>query len=85
MDRSVTASDANRNFSELLRQAEQGEKIAITRHGRVVAMLSPPATDQREQEQERARRRKAFDALMARWESQPVMNIGPWTRDELYD
>ena len=85
MDRAVTASDANRNFSELLRQAEQGEKIAITRHGRVVAMLSPPEAARDAQAQERARRRKAFEALMAHLESQPVMNIGPWTRDELYD
>ena len=83
MDRAVTASEANRSFSELLRQAEQGEKIAITRHGRVVAMLSPPAADT--EAEDRARREKAFAALIAHLEAQPVMNIGPWTRDELYD
>src|SRR5690606_41176803 len=35
MDRAVTASDANRNFSELLRQAEQGEKIAVRKSTRL--------------------------------------------------
>jgi prevent-host-death family protein len=30
------------NFSEYVRRAEAGERIAVTAHGRVVAMLVPP-------------------------------------------
>ena len=44
MDARVTefgAADAKARFSELLARAEQGEEIAIRKHGRIVAKLSP--------------------------------------------
>ncbi len=44
MDTRVTefgAADAKARFSELLARAEQGEEIAIRKHGRIVAKLSP--------------------------------------------
>ncbi|NVN85795.1 MAG: type II toxin-antitoxin system prevent-host-death family antitoxin [Rhodopseudomonas sp.] len=38
----IQASEAKAKFSELLDQVEQGETIAITRHGKVVARIAPP-------------------------------------------
>ncbi len=39
----VNAFDAKTHLSELLRQAEQGRSITITRHGKPVARLVPVA------------------------------------------
>lgn len=40
----IGAYEARTHFAALLRRVEQGERIAITRHGRVVAVLAPPAS-----------------------------------------
>jgi prevent-host-death family protein len=49
--RFVTAREANQGFSHILKQAEDGESVVITRRGRPVAMLTPyPAADSRERE-----------------------------------
>lgn len=39
----IGAYDAKTRFAELLRRAEKGERIVITRHGRPVAQLVPVA------------------------------------------
>lgn len=38
----ISASDARRTLPEQLDRVEQGERISITRHGRVVAVLVSP-------------------------------------------
>jgi len=40
--RSITATEASRNFSALLDSVEQGEIVTVTRGGRAVAELVPP-------------------------------------------
>ena len=42
--REVNATEAKARLAELLRSVEFGEAVAITRHGRTVAHLSPPGT-----------------------------------------
>jgi len=37
----VTAREANQSFSRILSEAEAGEEIVITRHGKPVATLRP--------------------------------------------
>lgn len=37
----VRASDAKKSFSALVRRAERGERITITRYGRPIAILAP--------------------------------------------
>ena len=37
----IQASEAKAKFSELLDEVEQGETIAITRHGKVIARIAP--------------------------------------------
>jgi prevent-host-death family protein len=43
----IPVEDANARFSEILRRAEAGETIAITRCGKPIARIMPPA-DQEE-------------------------------------
>jgi prevent-host-death family protein len=38
----IGACQAKTQFAALLDRVEKGERIAITRHGRVVAVLAPP-------------------------------------------
>jgi prevent-host-death family protein len=40
----VSVAEAKAKFSELVKRAEGGEEVAVTRHGKVVARLVPPAT-----------------------------------------
>jgi len=78
MDKTISAADANRHFSELLRTVQQGRNIVVTSHGRPVARISPVAANDRAAERARA-------LLFARLKKQRVVNSGRWTRDELYD
>lgn len=81
MDTIVTASEANRNFSEVLRKVEHGESIAVTRHGRTVARIVPVTTQDAERDLRAARRQAYLDRAAGR----SVTEIGPWSRDELYE
>ncbi len=38
-----TIADAKARFADLVRRAEGGERITLTRHGRPVAEIGPPA------------------------------------------
>ena len=80
--KTVSARQANHEFSELLSRAERGEEVLITKHGKPVAMLSPyrpPAMT--------AERRQAIQHAI------DVMRKGlPWgdalrhfTRDEMHE
>lgn len=41
----VSSAEAKAKFSELLKRAEAGEEISLTRHGKVVAKLVGPDED----------------------------------------
>lgn len=43
--REVSATEANRHFSKLLREAAAGETILVTSRGRPIATLGPVAGD----------------------------------------
>jgi prevent-host-death family protein len=80
----VTATEANRSFSKLLREVAKGKRIAITSHGQDVAVLAP-AERAEDKEAAREKRLEALAALQKQWAKQPHITIGPWTRDDLYD
>lgn len=42
-----STGDAKNRLTELLRAAERGEQIVITRHGRPVAQIAPPPSKRR--------------------------------------
>ena len=60
--RQVTATEAKAHLAEILRNVEHGETVAITRHGKTVAHLTPagpPGHGGREEAVERFLRRRA--------------------------
>jgi prevent-host-death family protein len=75
-DETVSAAEANRRFSSILRGVRDGCSYTITSHGRPVARLVPPV----ERTTVAAR-----DLLLARLAAQPAIEIGRWTRDALYE
>ena len=81
-EETVTAAEANRSFSRLLRGVREGRCYTVTSHGQPVARLVPSNGSDQEVRQFRKAARKA---LFERLAKQPAMNTGPWTRDELYD
>ena len=78
MDKTVSAADANRRFSELLRTVQKGRSVVVTSHGKPVARITPVVGDDRAAEAARS-------ALFARLKREPVVKSGRWTRDEMYD
>jgi prevent-host-death family protein len=78
MEKAISAADANRNFSRVLREVKEGRTYVVTSHGRPVARIEPIPADS-------PRRSAAHAALLNRLRRQSVVNIGRWSRDELYD
>jgi prevent-host-death family protein len=77
MEKAISAAEANRKFSELLRGVREGRTYVVTSHGRPVARIEPV---NKQDDSDRAR-----DTLLKRLRSQKAINIGSWNRDELYD
>ncbi len=75
----VTATEANRSFSRLLRAVRNGARIEVTAYGEVVAVLAAPEVSL----EERTRRAAAFRALRRHLESVTPVTVGPWNRDDL--
>jgi prevent-host-death family protein len=79
MEKVVSAADANRRFSELLREVGDGHSYVVTNHGRAVARLVPV-------EENYAVLATARKKLLERLWSQPVREVPrDWARDELYE
>jgi prevent-host-death family protein len=79
MDDAISAADANRSFSSLLRRVREGRSVVVTSHGKPIARIVPLGErDDRAAEAARA-------ALLARLRAEPVVNVGRWMRHELYE
>lgn len=74
----VTAAEANRTFSAVLRRVREGQSVVVTSHGRPVARIIPFRTDDRVGATART-------SLFDRLRSTPVLNTGRWSRADLYD
>ena len=77
MDEAVSAADANRKFSSILRGVREGQSYVVTSHGRPVARIVPAEKNEGVASRSRA-------TLLSRLERQPLIDAGRWTRDELY-
>jgi len=77
---SISARDANQAFSKLLKRAEDGEEVVITKHGRPVARLVPV-----ESSEKKAERAKAHERLMKRLRKGVDMGGRRFTRDEMHE
>ena len=80
MEEVISAAAANRSFSRLLRGVQDGHTYVVTNHGKPVARIGPVAENE-----DNAARKRAREAHFERLRRQPVVDIGPWTRDELYE
>lgn len=78
MDEAVSAADANRKFSLLLRRVREGRSYVVTSHGKPVARLVPAGRHD-------SMVRKTRATLLSRLAKQSVVDSGRWTRDELYE
>ncbi len=78
MEKAISAANANRKFSQLLRDVREGQTYVVTSHGKPVARIAPIRQGARGVGSARAR-------LLSRLESEHVVKIGRWNREELYD
>lgn len=77
--RSVTAREASQAFSRILKEAERGESVVITRRGRPIAIIRPyRASDAREREQ-------AIDHIAALMRHGLPIGVRRFTRDEMHE
>jgi prevent-host-death family protein len=76
--KTISAADANRHFSRVLREVAQGEHVTVVSRGRPVAIIAPVRGSGRE-------RQSAKRTLLERLRRQPVAGVRCWTRDELYE
>jgi len=76
--KTVTAGDANRQFSSVLREVAQGESFTVLSRGRPVATIGPARP---EDKQRQATRR----GLLKRLRKQKPLGARNWTRNELYE
>ena len=82
IEETVSAAEANRSFSRLLRGVRAGRRYVVTSHGKPIARLVPATEGDAA---ERRIREAALRVLLDRVAKQPVIDIGRWTRDELYE
>jgi prevent-host-death family protein len=80
VEKAISAAEANRNFSQVLREVKEGRSFVVTSHGRPVARIAPV-----ERKEGCVGDSPGWKALKKRLRNQPVIDIGPWTREELYD
>jgi prevent-host-death family protein len=78
IDEAVSAADANRRFSEILRKVRDGRSVTVTSHGKPVARIVPISKHGDTSDGART-------ALLARLRAEPVVTVGRWSRDELYE
>jgi prevent-host-death family protein len=78
MEKVISAADANRKFSQLLRDVREGRSYVVTSHGRPVASIAPV-------KEERSTAASARSSLLRRLRSERVVKVGRWKRDELYE
>lgn len=81
MERSISATDANREFSRVLNEVANGETYVVTSHGKPLVRLTPiekPAVDPETVDDRRAH--------LAKLRNRPARDDRPgFSRDEFYD
>lgn len=82
---SVGAREANRSFSKILKEAENGKSITITRNGRPVAQLVPAPPVLIVKTRSEKERKAALERLMKRLEKGFPLGGKGFTRDEMHE
>ena len=76
--KTISAAEANRHFSRLLREVARGERYTVMARGRPVAVVGPSGTGN-------VARRRSRQLLLQRLQGQSATGGRQWTRDALYD
>ena len=74
----ISAADANRTFSELLRGVRDGLTYVVTSHGKPVARIVPYEGADLDREAAKTR-------LLEHLRAQPALHLGKFNRDWAYD
>jgi prevent-host-death family protein len=77
VEKTVSAADANRTFSQLLQGVRKGRSYVVTSHGKPIARISPV--------EDAGIGTGAREILLDRLRKQSVTRAVRWTRDELYE
>ena len=81
MERSITATEANREFSRLLNEVANGQTYVVTARGKPVIRMVPVSAE----EEDREARKKRLKAYLEEISRRPVSNLGRVTRDDGYE
>ena len=76
--KTITAANANRGFSNLLREVSKGEEITILSRGKPVAKITSVHS-------EALQKTSMKNLILSRLKAQDVTGSRNWTRDELYN
>jgi len=74
----ISATEANRKFSQILREVKDGGSYIVTSHGNNVAKISPVGRNNEVLS-------NAKSMLLSRLERQPIIRAEAWSRDTLYE
>ncbi len=76
--KTISAADANRHFSSVLRDVAAGEVVTVLSRGKPVATIAPVRAGSAERE-------AAKRNLLTRLRQQKPSGTRDWTREELYE
>lgn len=85
MATTITATEANQRFSEMLRKVERGETFVVTSRGRAVATLAPPSGEDADSDAARQERIEKGRIFLDYVETLPRVTLPDWRREDLYD
>lgn len=74
----ISAANANRQFSKILKEVAQGESYTVTSRGKAVASIQSAEKNERIKKATR-------DLLLKRLSRVKVLGIYKWKREELYE
>lgn len=81
MERVVTATEANRDFSRMLSEVSNGQTFLVTAHGKPVARIAPAGEGVVSRDHQARRVHALVDELLAL----PLRSPGRITRDDGYE
>jgi len=81
MNRRVSTTEVEQNLTSILHDIEEGETFVVTSDGKEVARILPVETFDPNSEKAKQARKELFERL----EQVKAIDIGPWTRAELYE
>jgi prevent-host-death family protein len=80
MERTITATEANREFSRIFREVASGESYVVTARGKPLVRITPAAADEQTDDERVARLHALVDDLAAL----PARAPGRITREDGY-